>query len=102
MSLLIRAYKLIAELKDFKEEAAMLQHDLENGNQIGLKKNIQSTNSGARKEPKLQKNCDSFYLPDIIEILNLINKNIRVCTKPVQTIKQILPNLLKQQQESNL
>ena len=44
------------------------------------------------------------YLQDITEILNRIitKQNIRVCTNPLQTIKQILPNLkdpieLKQQ-----
>ena len=35
------------------------------------------------------------YLPDINKTLNRIitKENIRVCTKPFQTIKQILPNL---------
>ena len=35
------------------------------------------------------------YLPDISEILNRIIRkpNVRVCTKPLQTIKLILPNL---------
>ena len=34
------------------------------------------------------------YFPDITEILNRIitKPNIRICTKPLQTIKQILPN----------
>ena len=100
ISLLNRAAKLITDSKDFKEKE-MLRNALEDNNYPNwlIKKTF---NRFKFIKIEIQEKSNNYkvivtlpYFQDITEILNRIitKQNIRVYTKPLEIIKQILPNL---------
>ena len=101
ISLLNRSAKLITDSKDFKEEKEMLRRTLEDNNYPNwlIKKTFNRFKFNKIEKHEKSKNYKGTvtlpYFQDITEILSRIIKkqNIRVYTKPFQTIKQILPNL---------
>ena len=101
ISLLNRSAKLITDSKDFKEEKEMLRRTLEDNNYPNwlIKKTFNRFEFNKIEKHEKSKNYKGtvtlHYFQDITEILSRIIKkqNIRVYTKPFQTINQILPNL---------
>ena len=101
ISLLNRLAKLITDSKDFNEEKEMLRRTLEDNNYPNwlIKKTFNRFRSNKIEKHEISKNYKGTvtlpYFQDLTEILSHIIKkqNIRVYTKPFQTIKQILPNL---------
>ena len=101
ISLLNRLAKLITDSKDFNEEKEMLRRTLEDNNYPNwlIKKTFNRFRSNKIEKHEISKNYKGTvtlpYFQDLTEILSRIIKkqNIRVYTKPFQTIKQILPNL---------
>ena len=101
ISLLNRLAKLITDSKDFNEEKEMLRRTLEDNNYPHwlIKKTFNRFRFNKMEKHEISKNYKGTvtlpYFQDLTEILSRIIKkqNIRVYTKPFQTIKQILPNL---------
>ena len=101
ISLLNRLAKLITDSKDFNEEKEMLRRTLEDNNYLNwlIKKTFNRFRFNKIEKHEISKNYKGTvtlpYFQDLTEILSRIIKkqNIRVYTKPFQTIKQILPNL---------
>ena len=101
ISLLNRLAKIITDSKDFNEEKEMLRRTLEDNNYPNwlIKKTFNRFRSNKIEKHEISKNYKGTvtlpYFQDLTEILSRIIKkqNIRVYTKPFQTIKQILPNL---------
>ena len=92
---------LITDSKNFKEEKEMLRRTLDDNNYPNwlIKKTFNRFKFNKIEKHEESKNYKETvtlpYFQDITEILSRIIKkqNIRVYTKPFQTIKQILPNL---------